>query len=119
MIKSTQLTSAATDTEVFRSTSTGDNTGTPQDMAVTCIMICNIGAVNLVDETVNSSTLTLNFSTTGVSSATNTVVKDLIVPAGETVVFADEKIILSGNNQIRATASGANLLSITVSAIAV
>jgi hypothetical protein len=35
------------------------------------------------------------------------------------VFFSDEKIILAGDNQIRATASSANLLSITVSALPV
>jgi hypothetical protein len=118
MIKSTHLTTTG-DTEVFRSTSTGDNTGTIQDMAVVCIIVCNTGAPTLTDETVNSSTLTLNLSTTGASSITNTIVKNLIVPAGETVFFSDEKIILAGDNQIRATASAANLLSITVSALPV
>jgi hypothetical protein len=120
MIKSTHLTTTG-DTEVFRSTSTGDNTGTVQDMAVVCIIVCNTGAPDplLIDETINQSTLTLNLSTTGTSSTTNTIVKNLMVPAGETVFFSDEKIILAGDNQIRATASAANLLSITVSALPV
>ena len=55
---------------------------------------------------------------------TNTIVKNLIVPAGETVFFSDERIVLRGatsygNDQIRATASVGNLLSITVSALPV
>jgi hypothetical protein len=59
-----------------------------------------------------------------VSSDTNTIVKNLIVPAGETVFFSDERIVLRGassygNDQIRATASVGNLLSITVSALPV
>lgn len=121
MIKSTQITAASTETEIFRSTSNGINGGTPQQMAVTCIIVCNTGTPDLTDESVNSATLSLNLSTTGTSTEVNRIVKNLIVPAGETIFFSDEKIILSANDQIRAeVGSGqANLLSITVSALAV
>jgi len=119
MIKSTQLTTTG-DTEVFRATTTGDNLGTGQTTAITNIIVCNTGTPNATDETVNNCTLTVNLVRFGqVSSVTNTVVKNLIVPAGETVFFSDEKIILDSNDQIRATASVSNLLSITVSAIIV
>jgi hypothetical protein len=69
--------------------------------------------------------LTLNLvAAGGISSDTNTIVKNLIVPAGETVFFSDERIVLKGSvaygtDQIRATASVGNLLSITVSALPV
>ncbi len=113
---------------MFTSTSTGAPVGgavVAQDNAITNIIVCNTGTPNLTDETVNSCTLTLNLVVAGgVSSDTNTVVKNLIVPAGETVFFSDERIVLKGsstygNDQIRATASVGNLLSITVSALPV
>lgn len=119
MIKSTRLTTTG-DTEVFRATTTGDNLGTAQTTAVTNIIVCNTGTPSATDETVNNCTLTLNLCRFGqVSSDTNTIVKNLTVPAGETVFFSDEKIILDNNDQIRATSSVANLLSITVSSLAV
>jgi len=122
MIKSTQLTTTGS-TEIFRATSTGDNTGTPKTMAITNIMVCNTGTPSNTDETVNSCTLTLNLlvnaAPNNVPTTANTVVKNLIIPAGETVFFSDEKIILDGNNKINATASVANLLSITVSSLEV
>lgn len=119
MIKSTKLTTTG-DTEIFRATTTGDNVGTGQTTAITNIIVCNTGAPNATDETVNNCTLTLNLVRFGqVSSDTNTVVKNLIVPAGETVFFSDEKVVLDSNDQIRAAASVANLLSITVSSLAV
>lgn len=122
MIKSTQLTTTGS-TEVFRATSTGDNTGTPKTMAITNIMVCNTGTPSNTDETVNSCTLTLNLlvnsAPNNVATTANTIVKNLTIPAGETVFFSDEKIILDGNNKINATASVANLLSITVSSLEV
>ena len=127
MIYSTRLTTSG-DTLVFTSTSTGAPVGagvTAQDNAITYIIVCNTGTPDLTDETVNSCTLTLNLVAAGaVSSATNTIVKNLIVPAGETVFFSDERIVLKGasgygTDSIRATASTSNLLSITVSALQV
>lgn len=122
MIFSTRLTTTG-DTLVFTSSSTGAPISGPvtgQTNAITTIAICNTGAPNLTDETVNSSNITINLVKTGqVSSATNTVVSNLTVPAGETVFFNDERIVLDSGDQIRATASAANLLSITVSALAV
>jgi hypothetical protein len=122
MIYSTRLTTTG-DTLVFTSSSTGAPIGgavTGQTNAITTIAICNTGAPNLTDETVNSANLTINLVKSGqVSSATNTVVSNLTVPAGETVFFNDERIVLDSGDQIRATSTAANLLSITVSALAV
>lgn len=122
MIYSTRLTTTG-DTLVFTSSTTGAPIGggvTGQTNAVTNIIVCNTGTPDLADETVNSTTLTLNLVLSGgVSSDTNTIVKNLTVPAGETVFFSDEKIILSSGDQIRATSSTSNLLSITVSSLQV
>jgi hypothetical protein len=124
MIYSTQLTTTG-DTLVYTSTTTGDPIGagvSGQTNAVTCIIVCNTGTPDNANETVNSSLLTLNLcsiASGGVSTNTNTIVKNLIVPAGETVFFSDERIVLSPGDRIRATASAANLLSITVSSLPV
>lgn len=127
MIFSTRLL-LASDTLVFTSTTTGAAVGglsTPQDNAITNIIICNTAAPSISDETINSCTLTLNLVAAGaVSTDTNTIVKNLIIPAGETVFFSEERIVLRGavgygTDSIRATASVANLLSITVSALPV
>lgn len=109
-IASTQLTTSG-DTTVY--TSSGQN-------AVVTIIVCNTGAATLTDETVNSCNITLNLVKFGsVSNLANTIVKELVVPAGETIFFSDEKIVLDNNDSIRATASQANLLSITVSTLSV
>ena len=105
-----------------RLTTTGDqlvyeSSGTN---AVVTIMICNTGTPDNTDETLNNSNITINLVPDGgVSSATNTVVANLPVPAGETVIFSDEKIVLDDGDQIRATASSSNLISITVSTLSV
>ncbi len=122
MIYSTRLTTTG-DTLVYTSSTTGAAIGggvTGQTNAVTSIIVCNTGTPNLTDETINSANLTLNLVISGgVSNDTNTIVKNLTVPAGETVFFSDERIVLNPGDQIRATASSANLLSITVSSLQV
>lgn len=118
MIYSTRLTNTG-DTLIFTSTNTGAPVGgavVEQTNAITMIAICNTGTPDLTDETVNSSSININLVIKGaVSSETNRIVSSLIVPAGETVFFSEERIILSGGDQIRAQASVSNLLSITVS----
>lgn len=122
MIYSTRLTTTG-DTLVYTSSTTGAAIGggvTGQTNAVTSIIVCNTGTPNLTDETINAANLTLNLVVSGgVSNDTNTIVKNLTVPAGETVFFSDERIVLSPGDQIRATASASNLLSITVSSLQV
>jgi hypothetical protein len=122
MIYSTRLTTTG-DTIVYTSSTTGAAIGggvTGQTNAVTSIIVCNTGTPNLTDETVSSSNLTLNLVLSGgVPSDTNTIVKNLIVPAGETIFFSDERIVLNPGDKIHATASASNLLSITVSSLPV
>jgi hypothetical protein len=126
MIYSTQLTTTG-NTLVFTSSTTGAPVGggvTGQSNAITNIIVCNTGTPNLTDENVNSANLTINLvNSLGVggsdSSVTNTIVKNLTIPAGETVFFSDERIVLNAGDQIKATASTANLLSITVSSLPV
>lgn len=111
-INSTHLTTTG-DTAVY--TSSGTN-------AIVTLIICNTGNPDPagVDETINACNVTVNFVKLGdVSNVTNTVVKSLSVPAGETIFFSDEKVVLDNGDQVRATASVGNLLSITVSTLPV
>jgi len=88
--------------------------------AITTIIACNTGTPNITDETVNASTLTLYFiPKDGVASDSTTVIKNVIVPAGETIFFSDEKVILSDGDFISATAGTGNLITMTVSALPV
>ena len=106
-------------------TSSGNN-------AVTCIAICNVGAVSLTDETSNSVDVNVYVvspsgggdNTTSNSSAL--IVKQLIIPAGETVFFNDEKFVLANTDYIAvgyqmtgAASPVSNLLTVTVSTLPV
>jgi len=94
-------------------TSSGNN-------AVTTMIVCNTGSINLTDETVNAANLTVYLVPTGQPAGDgNTIVKNLNIPAGETVFFSDEKVILGNGDKIEAEASSANLLTVTVSTLAV
>lgn len=109
-ISNTRLTTTAT-TPVY--TSVGNN-------ALTTMIACNTGVIDLTDETVNASALTVYFVPNGgVIGDGTTVVKSLNIPAGETVFFSDEKVILSNGDSIVAEASDANLITITVSTLPV
>ncbi len=118
MIFSKQLTTTG-DEAVYYSTSTGLVGGTGQHRAITTMIVCNTVSPDETDETTDGCNLTLNIcgttSPNNVSTDANTIVKDLLIPPGETVFFSDEKIILGPGDSIRATASIANHLSITVS----
>lgn len=109
-INSTRLTTTG-DTVLY--TSSGVN-------AVTLIVVCNTGAPNPADETINSCSLQLNLVKSGVlASDANAIVKNLLIPAGETVFFSEERIVLDTGDTIQGAASSSNLLSITVSTISV
>ena len=96
--------------------------------AVVTIAICNTGAPDLTDESVNLVYLDLFVIPSGDSPDVvgkvgaytgNQVVSQLAVPAGETVFFSDEKVILDTGDYIVAKASDNDLISITVSTLAV
>jgi|TARA_B100002019_G_scaffold289817_1_gene306221 hypothetical protein len=125
MITSTLVTSTdvTVPTKVFTSSTTGAAIGgavTGQTNAVTTIALCNTGTVDLTDETSNSVNVTIHFVKSGSSaSAANTIVSNLIVPAGETVFFSDEKMILDSGDEIWVGTSTGNLIAITVSTLPV
>jgi hypothetical protein len=83
-----------------------------QEHAVTCMIFCNTSA----------SDVTLNLYTvpTGLSVAAQTqVIKDLLIPAGETFSFDSEKLVLGTGDRVRAVASVNSRLSVTVSSMRV
>lgn len=115
---------------VFTSTNNGQPTnrsgfpviGTPieQINAVTTIALCNTAAVNLSDENVNSVTVNIYFAKKGIAAlAANLVVSNLIVPAGETVFFSEERMVLDGGDTIWVGTSASGRLSVTVSSLKV
>ena len=122
MITSTLVNSSSitVPVRVFKSTNTGATGGTPITSAVTTIMICNTSAITLTDETVNSVNVNVYLVKAGGSySTTNQVVNTLIVPAGETVFFSEERIVLDPNDEIWVGTSTADAIAVTVSSLLV
>ena len=107
-------------------TSSGSN-------AVTCIAICNVGTISLTDETSQSVDVNIYVvSPTGggdnTAKDTNSslIVKQLTIPAGETIFFNDEKFVLANNDYIavgyqmsNAASPASNLITATVSTLPV
>jgi membrane-bound inhibitor of C-type lysozyme len=81
--------------------------------AITTIIICN--ANGATDKTV---TLYACPSTNLTASSSNMIVNALNVPAGDTVSFDQEKMVLSTSDEIKAICSAAGLTA-TVSTLAV
>jgi hypothetical protein len=122
MINNEQLTTTS-DTKVFTASTTGAALGgavTAQNRAVTNIILCNTGAVTITDESINRTSVDVYLVRQGDTPvAANKIVSSLTVPAGETVFFSDEKIILDGGDEVWVKAADANLITVTVSSLPV
>lgn len=125
MITSRQITATlVTSPEVvFTATTTGAAIGgavTGQISAITTMILCNTGAPTISDETVNTVSVNIYLvKNTDVPGADNLIVSNLTIPAGETVFFSDEKIILDGGDMIQVGTSAASLVTVTVSSLPV
>lgn len=125
MIKSTLVTgNEASPTLVFTATTTGAPVGgsiVKQTSAITTMILCNVGAPTITDESVNSVTVTIHLVRDDEDEIVdrNKIVSKLTIPAGETVFFSDEKIILDGGDEIWVGASVTDLIAVTVSSLPV
>jgi hypothetical protein len=82
------------------------------DRAVTTIIVCNTGGT---DRTVSLYAVPDPGTT---ASSANMIVNALTVPAGDTVSFDQEKLVLATGDEVRAICSGTGLTA-TVSILAV
>ena len=127
MITSTLVaaTSVTVPRLVFTSTTTGLAGGTEQPSAVTTFSLCNTNAVTLTDETAGAVIVNVYFAKKGAgaqnppASNCNLVVSNLTVPAGETVFFSEERMVLDGGDEIYVGTSVADKIAVTVSSLAV
>lgn len=118
MIKNTLVTSTDVDvpTTVFTSTTDGESASDEVTNAITTMILCNTGTPDITDESVNTESCKIFLVPKGGSSSTTTtIVSNLTVPAGETVFFSDEKIILGPGDTIRIGTATGSLISATVS----
>ena len=108
-IKNTAIP-ATTDTSIY--TSTGDN-------AITTIIICNTNTTPATgDRTLTLYAVENNAGAVGTPATGNMIVQTLVVPAGDTVSFDQEKMVLANNDAIFAYASATGLTA-TVSTLPV
>lgn len=121
---------------VFTSSTTGGpilGSVTGRTNAITTIALCNTAAPTPTNETANAVDVNIYIVRTkngvlypGGPVAGNLIVSSLTIPAGETVFFSEERLVLEGGDQIwigtsdTATGgSGAGRLSVSVSVLAV
>lgn len=84
-----------------------------EEHAVTCVVFCNYSAVQ--------ATISVYAIPSGVVAVNSgsLVIKDLILPAGETFTFDTEKFVLTGGDRIHAVASANTSVAATVSSMRV
>jgi hypothetical protein len=120
LIDSSSVTSPM---KVFTSSTTGGPIAggvVGRENAVTTIALCNTLAPDAADETTNSVTVNIYVVRSGLSYGPgNLVVSSLVVPAGETVFFSEERIVLASGDAIWVGTSSTARLAVTVSALAV
>lgn len=125
MITSTLVTSTSTTvpSKVFTSTTTGAPIGgavVGQTNAITTMILCNTAAPSASDETTNAVSVNIYLVKSGQSYGNNNlVVSSLTVPAGETVFFSEERIVLDAGDEVWIGTSVASVLAITVSTLPV
>ncbi len=116
-------TSVTVPVKVFTSSTTGGPISggvTGRTNAVTTIALCNTAAASTADETTNAVTVNIYVVRSGKSYGTgNLIVSSLVVPAGETVFFSEERMVLDSGDEIWVGTSAASRLSVTVSSLAV
>lgn len=109
--------------KVFTSTNTGGPIGgavVGRTNAITTMAFCNTGTASLTDETDNQVIVNVYLVKSGKSyAAGNKIVSQLIVPAGETVFFAEERVVLDAGDEIWIGTSTDNLLSVMISVLEV
>jgi len=127
MINSTVVTGALLNpTQVFISTEDGVNpislpSNPGQTSAVTSIILCNTSAGSLTDETVGVAKVNIFVvpQSIGTTTTATMIVSGLTIPAGETVFFSDERIILDAGDYIYVGSDVSSAITVTVSSIPV
>jgi hypothetical protein len=109
--------------KVFTSSTTGGPIGggvTGQQNAITTIALCNTASPTVSDETAGSVNVSIYVVRSGLSyGAGNRIVSELVVPAGETVFFSEERMVLASGDAIWIGTSAAATIAATVSVLAV
>jgi hypothetical protein len=106
-IKSVQINSTMTDIFV----STGDK-------MVATIIFCNQALPNPQQDDSNVSFLDMHLVKNGeISSTVNRIVNTLMIPAGETVFFDTERIVLENGDKVTAISTSPAVITATISTV--
>jgi hypothetical protein len=98
---------------VYKSTSTGAVGGTAQQSAITTMIFCNTGTVVSTNETTNAISISVYLVKYPESYATkNLIINNLTIPAGETVIFSEERIVLDDDDAVWIGASPGSVDSV-------
>jgi hypothetical protein len=130
LINVSTITAPGESGRVFTSTSNGAPVGisgaTGQTRAITTIVLCNVLTPNPIDEAENSCNVNIYVvpadPATGFGNIVGTstlLVSNLPVPAGETIFFAEERLVLEPGDAIFVGTSTANAICATVSSLQV
>lgn len=99
MIQSTLLL-AGFDQTIYTSVNTN---------AITTMVFCNTATPDPTDEAVRAVSLEVHLvKATKTKNFSNTIIKNLVIPAGETLFFDTERVVLDNGDSMIATTSGAN-----------
>ena len=88
--------------------------GTPGDLntqsAITTMIFCNTGTPNPADETENAATVNIYIVKDGQTAdpLVNAVVQNLVIPAGDTLFFDTERLVLASGDSVEADVTFAN-----------
>ena len=109
-----QVINSGVDTTIYTSSNT---------TAVTVMIFCNTATPDPANETTNSVALELHVVKNGVAiSSANAIVKGLVVPAGETIFFDTERLVLDDGDYVSGkltSINGTGSITATVSALTV
>jgi len=98
---------------VYKSTSTGAVGGTAQQSAITTMIFCNTGTVVSTNETTNAIGISVYLVKSPESYATKSlIINNLTIPAGETVIFSEERIVLDNDDAVWIGASPGSVESV-------
>jgi hypothetical protein len=98
---------------VYKSTSTGAVGGTAQQSAITTMIFCNTGTVVSTNETTNAIGISVYLVKYPESYATKSlIINNLTIPAGETVIFSEERIVLDNDDAVWIGASPGSVESV-------
>lgn len=99
MIQSTLLL-AGFDQTIYTSANTN---------AITTMVFCNTATPDASDESVRAVSLEVHLvKATKTKNFSNTIIKNLVIPAGETLFFDTERVVLDNGDSMIATTSGDN-----------